>query len=182
MFYFRIKTNAENATISINGTSGITYLKMEEPGLIDTVVSNMYGTKTNSTYVSDNTILFVDFSDLQSQSGDSGKTPIPQPTDLTKDLFLSNDGQNLVWREAQDIQMINQQLKRLVILNQEPLSTTKQWIQCGRSSFMLMFHRSLNLKQILNQHFYIMVRKLMVLACLLKLHHVQIKFNPWNSF
>lgn len=103
MFYFRIKTNAENATISINGTSGITDLKMEEPGLVDTVVSNVYGTKTNSTYVSDNTILFVDFSDLQGSSGEGGKTPIPQPTDLTKDLFLSNDGQNLVWREAQDL-------------------------------------------------------------------------------
>lgn len=103
MFYFRLRTNAENATISINGTSGVTDLRMEEPGLVDIVVSNMYGTKTNSTYVSGNTILFVDFSDLQGQSGGSGKNPIPQPSASTEGLFLSNDGQSLVWREAQDL-------------------------------------------------------------------------------
>lgn len=103
MFYFRIKTNAEKATISVNGSQGKTDLKLEEPTFVSWSVSNMYGTKQNTTYISGETTLFVDFSDLQGQSGGSGKNPIPQPTDLTKDLFLSNDGEKLIWREAQDL-------------------------------------------------------------------------------
>lgn len=103
MFYFRLRTNAENATISINGTSGVTDLKMEEPTFVSWSVSNMYGTKQNTTYISGETTLFVDFSDLQGQSGGSGKNPIPQPNASTEGLFLSNDGQSLVWREAQDL-------------------------------------------------------------------------------
>lgn len=103
MFYFRIKTNAENATISVNGSQGKTDLKLEEPTFVSWSVSNMYGTKQNTTYISGETTLFVDFSDLQGQSGGSGKTPIPQPSASTEGLFLSNDGQSLVWREAQDL-------------------------------------------------------------------------------
>lgn len=103
MFYFRIKTNAENATISVNGLQGKTDLKLEEPAFISWSVSNMYGTKQNTTYISGETTLFVDFSDLQGQSGGGGKTPIPQPSASTEGLFLSNDGQNLVWSEAQDL-------------------------------------------------------------------------------
>jgi hypothetical protein len=103
MFYFRIKTNAENATISVNGSQGKTDLKLEEPTFVSWSVSNMYGTKQNTTYISGETTLFVDFSDLQGQSGGSGKTPIPQPNASTEGLFLSNDGQSLVWREAQDL-------------------------------------------------------------------------------
>lgn len=103
MFYFRIKTNAENATISVNGSQGKTDLKLEKPAFVSWSVSNMYGTKQNTTYISGEITLFVDFSDLQGQSGGSGKNPIPQPNASTEGLFLSNDGQSLVWREAQDL-------------------------------------------------------------------------------
>lgn len=103
MFYFRIKTNAENATISMNGLQGKTDLKLEEPTFVSWSVSNIYGTKQNTIYISGETTLFVDFSDLQGQSGEGGKTPIPQPSASTEGLFLSNNGQNLVWREAQDL-------------------------------------------------------------------------------